>query len=303
MKIINNINEKIQDQTVICLGSFDGLHRGHKTLIENVINEAREEGLKSAVFTFSNHPASIIANREEPKLLISNDQKIDILDNLGVDYLIMIPFSTEFMKIEPENFVKNILVDNLNVKRVVVGFNYRFGYKGRGDTELLKKLGDEHDFKVEIVSPIKYKNEIISSTVIRNLISEGRIEKANNYLDRPFSIEGKVIHGKKRGKSMGFPTANIELNSNYIIPKLGVYKTETVYNSCKYKSITSVGKNPTFGVNEDISIETYILDFDENIYDKNIKINFIEHIRDEMKFESKEELIEQMNLDLRYALK
>ncbi|MBS4539895.1 bifunctional riboflavin kinase/FAD synthetase [Clostridium sp. D2Q-11] len=303
MRIIENISNKINDKTVICLGSFDGLHRGHKTLIENVIKEAKQEGLKSAVFTFSNHPASIISNREEPKLLINNNHKTEILKKLGVDYLIMIPFSTEFMKMEPEDFVKNILVDNLKVQRIVVGFNYRFGYKGRGDTDLLKKLSEKYGFEVEIVSPIKYNGEIISSTVIRNLISEGNIKKANKYLDRYFSIEGKVIHGKKRGKGMGFPTANIDLNSNYIVPKLGVYKTETIYNSSKYDSVTSVGMNPTFENGEDISIETYLLNFDKNIYDEDIRINFIKHLRNEIKFQSKDELVRQMTLDVENAIK
>lgn len=298
MKIIENINNKIEDETIICLGSFDGIHMGHKTLIKDVINDSKEEGLKSSIFTFSNHPASIISDKNEPKLLINNNQKIKMLKKLGIDYLIMIPFSIDFMKIQPEEFVKNILVDNLKVKRIVVGFNYRFGFKSKGDATLLKKLGQKYDFKVDIISPIKYNNDIISSTAIRNLISEGNIGKANKYLDRYFSIEGKVIHGKKRGRGMGFPTANIKLNNNYVLPKKGVYKTQTIYNSYNYNSVTSVGINPTFKTKSDISIETYILNFDKNIYNENIKINFIKHLRDEIKFKSKYELIEQLKLDV-----
>ncbi|MBS4536002.1 bifunctional riboflavin kinase/FAD synthetase [Clostridium sp. D2Q-14] len=298
MRIIENINNKIEDETVICLGSFDGIHRGHKALIEDVIKESKEKGLKSLVFTFSNHPASIISDRNEPKLLINNDQKIKMFQKLGIDYLIMIPFSIEFMKVAPEKFVKNILIDNLNVKKIVVGFNYRFGYKGKGTTRLLEELGIKYEFKVDIVSPVKYKGDVVSSTTIRKLISEGNVRRASKFLDRYFSLEGKVIHGKKRGRSMGFPTVNIQLSSNYILPKKGVYETETIYNSHKYKSLTSISINPTFECERDISVETYILNFNKEIYSENIEINFIKYIRDIIKFKSKDELIKQLKLDV-----
>lgn len=299
MKIIKNINEKIKENTVICLGSFDGLHIGHQTLIENVIKESKEENLKSVLFTFSNHPASIIPNKEEPKLIITNDEKVETLKKTGIDYLVMVAFSKEFMRMDPEDFVKDILVDNLNVKKIVVGFNYRFGYKGKGDTNLLKKLSDLYDFKVDIVSPIKNNGEVVSSSLIRKLILGGNIKKANKYLGRLFSIEGEVIHGKKRGKNLGFPTANIYLNNNYIVPKTGLYKTNTIYKSNRYNSLTNVGFNPTFERNRNISIETYILNFNKDIYNEEIKVEFLEFLRDEKKFNSKEELIEQMNSDIR----
>ncbi|MGO1367937.1 MAG: bifunctional riboflavin kinase/FAD synthetase [Senegalia sp. (in: firmicutes)] len=299
MEIIENINKQIKDKTVICLGSFDGLHIGHKTLIKNVMKKSKKENLKSVVFTFSNHPASIIPNKPEPKLIITNEEKIKILENIGIDFFIMIAFSKEFMQMKPENFIKEVLVKKLNVKRIVIGFNYKFGYKGKGDANLLKKLGEEYDFEVEVVSPIKNNEEVISSSIIRELILNGEIKKANKYLGRNFSIEGKVIHGKKRGKNLGFPTANIYLNNNYIVPKMGVYKTKTIYKSNIYNSLTNVGLNPTFEKNKEVSIETYILDFNEEIYDENIKIEFLYFLRSEKKFSSKEDLIKQMKLDVR----
>lgn len=302
MKIITNLNTKIKDETVICLGSFDGLHLGHQALIKNALLEANNRNIKSAVFTFSNHPASIITNKDEPNLLVDNKQKTTMLRDFGLDYLLMVEFNENIMKIKPEDFVKKILVDNMNVRKVIVGFNYRFGHKGKGNTEVLNELGDKYGFEVEILSPVMKYNQVISSTLIRSLISKGEIKDANKLLGFSYTIKGQVVDGKKRGKSMGFPTANLKLKNNYVIPRLGVYKTKTIVGSNEYLSVTSVGKNPTFKNDNKISIETYLINFDKNIYNENITVKFVNFIREEIKFENKDELIQQMKKDINYVL-
>ena len=292
---IPNLTEK-NTKTVIALGTFDGIHLGHKAIINKAITEAKRLKALSVVLTFSNHPLSILSPQNSPLVITSQFEKEKIISSLGVDILINMPFTTDFLKITPYDFVK-MVASLLQPQKIVVGPNYSFGYKGAGNPELLKKLGLEFDFSAEIFSPIQYDDHIVSSTLIRNLITEGNIDRANILLDRFFKVTGRVTHGDKRGKQIGFPTANINITEGLVVPMNGVYATKVNYCNEVFNAVTNVGVNPTFKGN-DRRIEVHILDFDKNIYGQEIEVEFIGKIRSEKKFSGADELIAQIKKDL-----
>ncbi len=303
MMVINdNFNIKLKDKTFIALGSFDGLHLGHLALINKVVELAKANNAMSMVNTFINHPLSIIDKSKVPKLIMSNETKAKILNNLGIDIVNFANFDKEFMNISPEDYILN-LIKYYNAIGFVVGFNHKFGHNNIGNVELLKKLSLEYNFKLYIVSPIKYDEEVISSTGIRKKILSGNIEDVNRMLLKPFMLEGKIKEGKKVGRTIGFPTANLAYHKNFALPKMGVYYTIVEYNNKFYKGITSIGTNPTItGINE-LTIETFLLDFSSDIYNENIKLYFIKRIRDMIKFNNLEELKSQMESDKNFAKK
>lgn len=303
MKVIeDNFKKHFMESTYIALGSFDGLHLGHMRLINKTIKLARNNGSKSMVFTFKNHPLMTINPDLAPKILMDNTSKIDVLRNAGLDIINMANFNEDLMKICPEDFVIHLL-NNYRAKGFVVGFNYRFGYKNLGDVNLLKKLSKAYKFYLYVIDSVKYKGQIVSSSIIRNIITdEGDMKKANMLLTRPFMIQGRVIHGKQLGRKLGFPTVNLDYDKKFVIPKGGVYYTRVELDGRIFKGITNVGYNPTTYDNK-LSIETNILGFNGDIYDKNIKIHFIERIRDELKFNSLTELADQLKRDKMYASK
>jgi riboflavin kinase/FMN adenylyltransferase len=256
---------------------------------------------KSMVYTFKNHPLSIINKEKVPKLLMDNETKLSLLEGFGVDMVNLVNFDTEFMKISPEAFIEN-MVNHYNVKGLVVGFNYRFGYKNSGDIELLREYSNKLDFELHVIESVTYKDDVVSSSRIRGLISEGSLQEANKMLMLPYMLKGEIIKGKQLGRTLGFPTANLKYDSSFQIPATGVYYTAVEYENKLYKGITSVGFNPTVEpVESTITIETYILDFDKFIYGENIKLYFINRIRDEVKFESLEKLSVQLKKDKEYA--
>ena len=297
----DNFNIKLSEQTYIALGSFDGLHLGHMSLINKTLELAKSNNAKSMVFTFKNHPLTIINEEIAPKLIISNHIKSSLLENIGIDILNYAEFNIEFMKISPEDFICNML-DHYNANGFIVGFNYRFGYKNLGDVELLYKLSKKLNFEVHVVDPIKINGEIISSSKIRHLVSEGDITKANYFLTRPFMLEGKVITGKQLGRKIQFPTINLDYDKKFILPRGGVYYTVVEYDNKQYKGITNIGYNPTVK-DKKLSVETHILDFKKDIYDEFVKVYFYKRIRDEKKFDTLEYLVEQLKKDKEYAEK
>lgn len=291
-------NNIIHAKTAVALGNFDGLHIGHQKLIETMIKESRIKKLKSSVLLFNNHTKTVLNNTKKPEILTTNEQKTKLLESLGVELIYSMDFNAKIMKLSPEEFVTKILIDKLNAKLVVVGFDYKFGYKATGNSEVLKQLGKNYGFEVIIIGPVYSDNNIVSSTLIRKLLKMGKIKEANELLGRPFTMDGKVVGGEKRGKSMGFPTANLSIEYNYLIPKFGVYKTKTVVNNKEYLSLTNVGTNPTFDEGK-IHIETHILDFNENIYGEKISIKYLDFIREEVKFNTKEQLMIQVKNDIK----
>jgi riboflavin kinase/FMN adenylyltransferase len=300
MIIIDKDLHNIQNSNnYIALGSFDGLHIGHLSLIYKVVEIAKKNNGKSMVFTFKNHPKTLINKEKAPKLLMDNERKAKVLENHKVDMVCFKEFDFEFMKMAPKEFLE-FLIFNYNVKGLVVGFNYKFGYKNLGNVELLKKLQSEYGYELYVMEPCTYNNEVISSTRIRKSLEEGEVLEASKMLGYPYSLSGEVVHGRKIGRTIGFPTANLKYNENFILPKIGVYYTGIKVNNKIYKGITSVGKNPTVE-GKKLTIETYILDFDKDIYGEQIHVSFIKKIRNEEKFNNLEELKDQLEKDKSFA--
>lgn len=284
----------------VALGSFDGLHSGHLSLVNKIIELANENKGRSIVYTFKNHPRTLIKGTTPPKLLMDNESKEEILEALGVDLIYFEEFNEEYMKLTPEGFIK-YLCEKFKVKGIVVGFNYRFGYKNIGNIEMLKELSTKYRYELYVMEPCNYEDEVISSTRIRNELFNGNVDKAMKMLNRPYIIKGKVVHGKKLGRTIGFPTANLDYSKEILIPSKGVYYTNVEWQGKIYKGITSVGNNPTVNGNK-LTIETYILDFNNDLYGHNIKVYFIKKIRDEKKFNSIDDLVIQLKKDKNYAL-
>lgn len=288
-----------KDDNYIVLGSFDGLHMGHLTLMNKAKEVAKKFNGKSMVFSFRNHPLSFIKPEIAPKLLMSTSEKIRVVEQLGIDIFCLVDFNKAFMEIEPERFIE-LLCEKYNAKGIIVGFNYKFGHKNKGNVTMLQKLQEVYNFKLYVLDPCKYQGEIVSSSRIREEISKGQVEAANEMIGREYFLEGKVVHGKKLGRTIGFPTANLDYKDIYVLPKIGVYYTNVLVNNVIYKGITSVGHNPTVNGNK-LTIETYILDFNEDIYALDIRVYFIERIRDEEKFNSIQDLMNQLTKDKDFA--
>lgn len=297
----DNFKSKLDYKTYIALGSFDGLHLGHMELVNKTLQLSKDSNLKSMIYTFKNHPLTVINKDKVPKLLMSNETKLSILERLGIDIVNLVNFDTDYMKISPEAFINN-MVEFYNLKGLIVGFNYRFGYKNSGDIELLRKYSEKLGFELHIIDSVTYDGEVVSSSRIRNLISSGKVQEANEMLVSPYMLSGRIIKGKQLGRTIGFPTANLEYDKNFQLPGTGVYYTAVNCNDKLYKGITSVGYNPTVDpLNDTISIETYILDFNKDIYGENIDLYFLNKIREEATFPSLELLVNQLKLDKAYA--
>lgn len=296
MKVIKAIKDiDIEFDTVVTIGNFDGVHKGHQVLIEKTATYAKARGIKSAVFTFLNHPINYFVP-EKVKNIFDEKEKERLIEGFGIDYLIDIPFDKAMTQISAEQFVVKILKDKIHAKKIVVGHDFTFARNKEGNVKVLKELGHEYGIEVEIVQPIKINGIRVSSTFIRELISEGRVDEIPQYLGTPYVIEGEIIHGKANGRKMGYPTANISLKDQIIKPKNGIYASRVIIDGKKYFGATNVGMNPTVN-GKYLSIETNILNFDEDIYGKRVRIEFLEKIRDEKKFESLDELRKQLDLD------
>ncbi|WP_455538252.1 bifunctional riboflavin kinase/FAD synthetase [Terrisporobacter sp.] len=302
MIIINSLNEiKNFDKSIVTIGKFDGIHKGHEVLIKKVVECSKKEKLVSIVFTFKNSPVSYFSNiiTEE---IITEMEKMNKLKSLNVDIVIDIPFGKDMANISAEDFVKNILVDKLKVKKLIIGHDFAFAKNREGTASVLKVLGQKYGFVVDIVEPIVIKNIRVSSTYVKDLIYAGRVAEIKDYLGRNYTIEGKVIHAKQLGRTIGFPTANLQPQGNLIIPKRGIYATKVHIGKEVYMGATNIGYNPT--VNGDkISVETNILEFNKDIYGKTIKLEFLERIRDEKKFKDLNELKIQLKMDTNYIYK
>ncbi len=285
----------------IALGSFDGLHKGHLELVKKIVSLAHENNGESIVYTFKNHPRTILQPHFEPELLMDNESKEEILKKHNVDSVYFEEFNKKFMEKSPEDFIKYI-IDKFKLKGIVVGFNYKFGYRNIGDTNLLKELSKKYGFEVYIINPCKYKDMVISSTRIRQELLKGNVEDAGQMLTRPYFLRGEVVHGKEIGRTIGFPTANLQREEIFLLPEEGVYYTHVLWNNNIYKAITSIGNNPTVN-GEKITVESHILNFNENIYGDKIMVNFIKKIRNNVKFNSVEELKAQLEHDKIFAQK
>ncbi len=297
MKIFNSLEEiKNIEPTVVALGNFDGVHRGHQEIINRTVKEADAAGLKSGVFTFSNHTSSILENVSPVKNILYPDQKISILENMGVDYMFNIPFTKEILSMEPVQFIDEILVKKFNIREAYCGFNYSFGYKASGTPEVLMREGLKRGFGIHVQEPFEIDGIVVSSTYIRKLIEEGRMEECTRFMGRMYAIDGEIVVGNKLGRTIGFPTCNTVVDDTMITPPNGVYITMCTIDGVRRPSVTNVGVKPTIGKYEK-NIETHIFNFNEDVYGKHIRVDFIKHTRPEMKFNGLDELKNQIEND------
>jgi len=287
--------------TAVGLGNFDGLHVGHMALVNTLISEARINKLESMIYTFTKHPENILRKKLFTPLLTTVGKKIQLLSETALNYIFFDEFDEEYSRMKPECFVREILLGKLGARLVVAGFDYRFGYMGQGDVNMLREFGKKYDFKVIMIPPVKIDNEIVSSTLIRKLVAKGDMESVFKYLGRHYSITGEVLDGKRIGRRIGFPTANLQPEDYLIMPRSGVYITKTLYDDEFYSSLTNIGLNPTFGDVERISAETHILNFDRDIYRSSIEVFFLAKLRNEKKFKNAEELAGQIRHDIKSA--
>lgn len=297
MKIFNSLDEiENIEETVVALGNFDGVHKGHQQIISRTVKSAEAAGFKSAVFTFSNHPKNLMADEIVVKNILYADEKAAIIESLGVDYLFNIPFDRTILTMDPIDFIDDLLIGKFNMRQAYCGFNYRFGYKAAGNAEILMKEGMKKGFGIHIQEPFTIDGNLVSSTFIRALIQEGKVDQCLKYMGRLYSIDGEVVVGNKLGRTIGFPTSNIMIDETKVTPPNGVYVTYCTYNGVRYPSVTNVGVKPTIGTYHK-NVETHIFNFDKELYGKTIRVEFLEKTRDERKFESVEALSKQITDD------
>ncbi|WP_130863627.1 bifunctional riboflavin kinase/FAD synthetase [Bacilliculturomica massiliensis] len=301
MKVFRSLSEiENIDPTSVALGNFDGIHRGHQELIRHAGSCAREKGLKSAVFTFTNHPKNVLSGKSLIKNILYPDEKAAILELLGVDYLFSLDFTEEIMTLPPIDFLEKLLIGRFRMKEAFCGFNFHFGYKAEGNPEFLRANARRLGYGLTVLAPFTIDGNVVSSTLIRNLIAVGEVEACPKYLGRYYSIGGRVVVGNKIGRTIGFPTLNCTIDETMVSPSNGVYITYCMYDGIRYESVTNVGNKPTIGKYKK-NIETHIFDFDEEIYGEEIRVEFVKKIRDEYKFDSVDALSVQIGKDCNTA--
>jgi riboflavin kinase/FMN adenylyltransferase len=283
-------------QPVLALGNFDGMHRGHLKIIERVRRGANERGATSVAMTFDPHPSKIVRPDKAALLLMTNAQKIEALSRAGMDGVAIIRFTPELALWDPETFVQRVLVEWLHVAEVWVGANFLFGHDRSGNFSLLRSLGARYGFRAEKIDPVRYREFVVSSTRVRRLITEGRVDEAGALLGHHYAIDGSVIHGQHRGQSLGVPTANL-CTGNELIPPQGVYATIATIDGVAYPSMTNIGRRPTFEEAGEMAIESHILGFDKDIYGASLNLAFVQRLRDEKAFDGADALKAQLELD------
>lgn len=301
MKIFHGTeNANIARPTVLTLGVFDGLHIGHQRIMETVFERAKAAGAVPTAITFDPHPRAILHPKSAPPLLQTLDQRLANFEVLGIEQAIVIPFTPEFSQQPAENFLTDIIRDRLHAKEVYLGKGFAFG-KGRGgNIDLLREKSAELGFVADEVDEVQLRGIRVSSSAIRRLLADGRVNLARRMLGRPYGVEGVIIRGNRRGHTIGFPTANLKPH-NRVIPRFGVYATATLIDGIWRKSITNIGVRPTFESDADPSIETYVFDFDGDLYGNVLRVRFLHRIRDEKKFNGIDELKSQIERDTRRA--
>lgn len=296
---LNDIATPIE-RACVTIGNFDGVHLGHQQLFAEVVTRARRHNGRSVVVTFDPHPLRVL-RPDGIKLISTIAQKIEQIDRAGIDVLVIIPFDRSFASTTAEQFVQEILIDTIGMSELVVGYDYAFGKGRSGDTKFLKEQGIKKNFPVTVVEAFYKNGMLVSSTQIRTLVSEGRMMDARSLLGRPYQIRGVVQVGKKRGGSeIGYPTANLKVNEEDLVPRIGVYAVQVICESTHYGGVLNIGYNPTFG-DDKLVAETHIFDFNKNIYGKPIKLNLLKFLRDERKFAGVADLAEQIGHDAAQA--
>ena len=293
--------EKFQfHNSAVTLGKFDGMHKGHQLIFDQLV-QYKEQGYQAAVFSFDRPPMNMLKHKDI-RVIYTHKEKTKLLSERGIDIFIEHPFTTAFSHLAPEDFVKKILLDKMGMKILVVGDDCGFGYKRRGNVELLQEMEKDHDFRLIVIPKLELNGGIVSSTRIRALIEEGKIKEANDLMETPFMIYGTVVHGNHLGKDvLGIPTANQVPEEDKLLPPNGVYVSRIYYKNQTYYGISNVGTKPTIEGKKHMGVETYILDFHKDIYHKEIRVELLYYKRPEMKFESLDALSKQMHKDADFA--
>ena len=286
-----------QQPTVLTIGTFDGVHLGHQKIIERVVATARQEGLLATIFTFFPHPRMVVQHDKSLKLIHTLEEKKQLIQQLGVDLLVVQPFNEAFAQLTAEEFVSTILVQHLNVKKVIIGYDHRFGRNRTANINDMRLFGEKYGFAVEEISVQEVDEVSVSSTKIREALNKGDVTTAEHYLGTPYSLTGTVVHGLKLGRTLGYPTANIQVTEDYkLIPKDGVYAVYSYIDARKVYGMMSIGKNPTIE-GKGASIEVYFFDFNGDLYDRELTIYFVKYLREERKFSSVALLKKQLQDD------
>ena len=281
---------------VLALGNFDGLHRGHRKILERLRRVAGERGATSVVMTFDPHPPRVVRPDKAPPLIMTTAQKLEALEEAGVQGAAIVRFTHELSQWDPETFVRSVLVEWLHVSEVWVGANFLFGHDRSGNFSMLRSLGARYGFKAEKIDPVRYKDFVVSSTRVRRLVHEARVDEASALLGHPYFIDGMVVGGDQRGRTIGFPTANL-CSDNELVPPHGVYATTAIIDGIVRPSITNIGTRPTVDTSGKTTIETHIFDFDRDLYGTRMRLAFVERLRDERAFESIDALKSQIASD------
>ncbi|MQA30501.1 MAG: bifunctional riboflavin kinase/FAD synthetase [Luteitalea sp.] len=283
-------------QPVLALGNFDGVHRGHRKVLDRLCRVAGERGVTSVVMTFDPHPPRVVRPDKAPPLLMTTAQKLEAIAGAGVRGAAIVRFTAELSRWDPETFVRAVLVDWLRVSEVWVGANFLFGHDRAGNFSLLRALGARYGFKAEKIDPVRYKDFVVSSTRIRRLISEARVDEAGALLGHQYFVDGKVVPGDQRGRTIGFPTANL-CTENELLPPRGVYATTATIGGVVLPSVTNIGVRPTVEDSGRLSIETHIFDFSRDLYGASVRLGFVQRLRDERAFDSLDALKQQIAAD------
>jgi riboflavin kinase/FMN adenylyltransferase len=284
---------------VLALGNFDGLHRGHLKIIERVRRGAAEHGGTPMAMTFDPHPPRVVRPDKAPPLLMTKTQRLEALHRAGIGCVAVVRFTHELSEWAPETFVRTVLAEWLRVSEVWVGANFLFGHGRSGNFSLLRALGQQHGFRADKIDPVRYKDFVVSSTRIRRLVAEARMDEAGALLGHPYYLDGTIVEGRKRGKTIGFPTANM-VTENELIPPHGVYATTTTIDGVVHGGVTNIGIRPTFNENEP-TIETHLLRYSGDLYGRRVRLSFVQRLRDERRFESVDALRAQIDADQRRA--
>ncbi len=301
MKVIDNIDKiSNSEELFFTIGNFDGVHLGHRQFLETIKKEAQSLNAKFLVVTFVPHPSFVLKNRNSFLINTYNTRR-EILNGLGVDYLYEINFNRDFSTQKPGEFLERYLFSHPGIRKIFLGHDFAFGANKSGDFHFVEEYCRDKNIALTIQNEYKFHGQNVSSSVIRNLILEGKISGVKSLLGRNFSMSGRVIKGAGRGRQIGFPTANLDYEKECIVPSRGVYITKTQFKEMTYFSVTNIGKNPTFNTEDLIHVETHLLDFSSDIYGEKIDVQFIEKIRDEKKFSSANELIQQIASDVLFA--
>lgn len=304
MKVYTDITEiEKVNETVLTLGSFDGIHIGHQLIIDKLVEKAKNISGRSLVITFSPHPRKVLSPNSKFNLLTTIEEKIEIFEEKGVDGLLVLVFDESFSKITSKEFLIDILYNKIGIKEVVIGYDHKFGKNRDGDKETFEEYGSKYNFNVETVGPITIKDKIVSSSLIRRLLENGEIIESSKYLGRNYKLNGIVTKGAGRGKTLGFPTANLEpVNIEKLVPKRGVYIVKANVINNQYFGIMNIGKRPTFDNDDSVKIETHLFNMSANIYGEEMEVQFLKRLRDEIKFENEEDLIKQIEIDKNLSL-